>query len=72
MSVGRQHKTECEASITANCQPCIQFCFNYHFKWRLALASLHYKSGKKETVGFINVLSGILNSRVITVARRFH
>ena len=24
-----------------NCQTCVQFCSNSHFKWRLALTSLH-------------------------------
>ena len=32
---------------------CIQFCLNFHFKWPLVLASLHYGSSKKGPVGLI-------------------
>ena len=49
------------------CHPCIQLRFNSHFKWRLVLASLHKRSGKKESVGFIYALSGPQLRRVFFV-----
>ena len=68
----RQRADLLEANISGNkiiqnyCQSCIRFCFNSHFKWRLAIASLHQRSsGKKKPVVFIYSLSGPLHSRFL-------
>ena len=49
------------------CQPCIQFCFNSHFKWRLALASLYIEI-RQEGISFIYALSGPLHWRVFIIS----
>ena len=48
-------------------KPCIQFCFNSHFKRRLRLASqIIHGFCKKEPIGFNYALSGPLHAKVFT------